>query len=282
MRLLFLIYFVLFQRLLVTAQAQNENTWTTPKNIEQLNTPNDEYSPTVYTKKSLMFFCSGSKTQFSVQYFGISQLEKSTSITTQELPLKPKPLFLRFTQNDRVYFSTSSIGKRRSQMSLFSTMADSVFLSSASKTVISQTEDFNSHPTVNTEGSILVFASDRAGGFGGTDLWIIQKLADNTWSEPENIGENINTPGNEITPFLVKNDTLYFSSDGMGGKGGFEILVSFRDQGVWQPPIPLSDVNSEGNDSDFILLSDHRAIFCSDRQEGKGGLDLYSTKKNSR
>jgi len=278
MRLL-LPYLLLFFSFIINVHAQNDNTWTSPKNIDQLNTVADEYSPTMYAKKSLMFFCSGSKAQFSVKYFGFSQLEKSASITTQELPLRPRPLFLRFTQNDRVFFSTSSLGKRRSQMSLFSTTADSVFLPMASKTTVAQSEDFNSHPTANADGTILIFASDRAGGFGGTDLWIMQKLGDNTWSEPENIGENINTPGNEITPYLVKNDTLYFSSDGMGGKGGFEILMSFKDQGVWQPPIPLADINSEGNDSDFIILSDNKGIFCSDRQEGKGGLDLYITKR---
>ena len=65
----------------------------------------------------------------------------------------------------------------------------------------------------------------------------------------------------------------------MGGKGGYEIMMSLREQGVWQPPIPLTDINSESNDSDFIILSDKRAFFSSDRAGGKGGLDLYMTKR---
>lgn len=278
----YVLYIVILFLELTVLRSQNVDAWIIPDNIKQINTPQDEYAPSVFNKKSLMIFCSGNKNQFLVKYFGISQLEKSASIALQELPMKSKPLFLRFTQNDRVFFSTTSLGSRRSQLGVFSTTVDSVFSAKPSKTAICTNENFNSHPTVNSDGTFLVFASDRPGGFGGLDIWTMQKLADNTWSDPENIGENINTPGNEITPFLVSNDTLFFSSDGMGGKGGFEILMSVREQGVWSPPVPLSDVNSDANDSDFVILPDRRAIFCSDRQGGSGGLDLYITKKKSR
>lgn len=253
-------------------------SWSVPQNLVQINTSDDDFAPGIFVKKSLLFYTSGTGSRRITKYCGMAQIDKQV-VTLQSLPMKQKPVFLRFTSNDRVVLSISHLGDRRSQMSVYSTTNDSLFLNNPALTPIVANEDYNSHPCSDPQGNSIVFASDRPGGFGGTDLWLISKLADNTWSEPENIGENINTPGNEITPFLVGNDTLYFSSDGMGGKGGFEIMMSVREQGIWQPPIPLSDINSENNESDFIVLPDKRALFSSDRTGGKGGWDLYITKR---
>jgi|APEBP8051072266_1049373.scaffolds.fasta_scaffold06865_3 hypothetical protein len=264
--------------LLYNSQSHTMTEWVIPQNIEQLNTADDDFAPGIYSKKSLLFYTTGKGSRRITKYCGLSQLDKHT-VSPQSLPMRQKPVFLRFTNNDRVIFSASFLGERRSQMSVFSTNQDSLFYSNSAITPLITDDAYNSHPAADATGSTLIFSSNRAGGFGGLDLWIITKLADNTWSEPENIGENINTSGNEITPFLVNGDTLYFSSNGMGGKGGYEIMISIRDQGIWQPPIPLTDINSESDDSDFIILPDNRAFFCSDRSGGKGGLDLYMTKR---
>lgn len=263
---------------LYCSQAHTMTEWLIPQNVEQLNTTDDDFAPGFFAKKSLLFYTSGIGSRRTTKYCGLSQLDKQ-SVSPQSLPMRQKPVFLRFTSQNRVIFSASFLGERRSQMSIYSANQDSIFHTTSSLTPLITDASYNSHPTSDATGNLIIFSSDRAGGFGGTDLWMITKLADNTWSEPENIGENINTSGNEITPFLVSSDTLYFSSNGMGGKGGYEIMISLREQGVWQPPIPLTDINSENNDSDFIILPDKRAFFSSDRVGGKGGMDLYMTKR---
>jgi hypothetical protein len=99
---------------------------------------------------------------------------------------------------------------------------------------------------------------------------------DDTWSPPVFISE-LNTSGNEITPFLLSEDTLFFASNGQGGPGGYDIFYSVKSKGLWQKPFPLSGLNTEYNESDFILLANSTAIFSSDRPGGKGGLDLWSS-----
>ena len=91
----------------------------------------------------------------------------------------------------------------------------------------------------------------------------------------------INSAGNEINPFSPHPDTLYYASNGHGGKGGFDILMSVREHGKWLEPIPIDEVNSEWNDMEFTILNDVEASFTSDRPGGKGKLDIYMLKKSS-
>lgn len=82
------------------------------------------------------------------------------------------------------------------------------------------------HPTLNADGDKMIFASDRNGGFGGSDLYITYKTESGEWSEPKNLGPEVNSTGNEVFPFLTKDNTLYFSSDGFYSLGGLDIFVS--------------------------------------------------------
>ena len=78
------------------------------------------------------------------------------------------------------------------------------------------------HPTVSADGSRLYYVSDRRGGQGGTDIYVC-KWQRNTWGRPINLGERVNTPGNEMFPFIHPSGVLYFASDGHGGLGGLDI-----------------------------------------------------------
>jgi len=115
-------------------------------------------------------------------------------------------------------------------------------------------ESFTAHPSLSPDGLVLVFASDRPGGIGGTDLWICYRQEDGQWGPPENL-QVLNSPGNEITPFLLSSDTLYFASDGHGGAGGYDLYYSWRDKdGQWSPPEPLRELNTALDESDFCVL----------------------------
>ncbi len=83
--------------------------------------------------------------------------------------------------------------------------------------------------TVTADGKYLFFSSTRPGGYGGHDIWMCIRKDDSTWSEPINLGPNVNTPGNEISPFIHPDGrTLYFASDGWPSFGGYDIFVSKR------------------------------------------------------
>lgn len=128
--------------------------------------------------------------------------------------------------------------------------------------------------------TLIIFASRREGGFGGSDLWYVT-YNENGWTEPINLGKNVNTPFDETTPFLAKNGrTLYFSSNSLASMGGFDVFKSvFNDDSLaFQKPMNLGrGINSAADDLGFRLNEEGtKGFLASDRKEGKGGFDLYT------
>ena len=125
----------------------------------------------------------------------------------------------------------------------------------------------------------ILFSSKRKGGFGGFDLYVCVK-SEGEWGVPMNLGPEVNTKYDEVSPFLTKSGTkLFFSSDRIESFGGFDIYVS--DYNVssqnWVPPQNVGiPINSTKDDRDFSVSSDGMtAIFSSDRPESFGGKDLF-------
>lgn len=135
--------------------------------------------------------------------------------------------------------------------------------------------DVIGHPTLSSDESIIYFAADRKGGFGGKDIWMAMKGDDGTFGRPFNLGDVINTQGNEMFPFLRNDSTLYFASDGHGGMGGLDIFVTTVDStGNWGKPVNLRyPINSKGNDYGITFHpTEERGFFTSNR-DGRNGLD---------
>ena len=137
------------------------------------------------------------------------------------------------------------------------------------------------HPAISPDGKVMVFASDLAGGFGGKDLWY-SKFDKNTdsWGAPENLGAGINTPEDDMFPTFRKDGSLYFSSMGHGGLGGFDICKAEVREGdmafaeVEVLPYPL---NSSSDDMGLVFQGmTNSGVFSSNRPGGKGQDDLYS------
>ncbi|MCZ2102014.1 MAG: hypothetical protein LC107_10810 [Chitinophagales bacterium] len=127
---------------------------------------------------------------------------------------------------------------------------------------------------LSSDGRSLYFASDRAGGYGGFDIYVSHYDKD-TWSQPVNLGSEINTPYNEITPYLFENQ-LYFASDNLMGLGGYDIYMSNYEQGMWTSPMPLErDINSPGDDYFPALNEAGDIYFTSNRLGGLGSNDIY-------
>ena len=133
--------------------------------------------------------------------------------------------------------------------------------------------DVVGHPTLNADESIMYFAADRKGGFGGKDIWMTMKGDDGKFARPFNLGEVINTQGDEMFPFLRNDTTLYFASDGHGGMGGLDIFVTTIDSlGNWSEPVNLkSPINSIGNDFGIVFHpTEERGFFASNRGSRNG------------
>lgn len=155
---------------------------------------------------------------------------------------------------------------------------------------ISQKHTWESQPSITSDGKTLYFASDREGGYGGTDIWVVRKDDNNKWGKPENLGPNINTPGNERTPFIhTDSQTLYFSSSnrtdhegnihyGHKGLGGYDIFYSRMKDGEWEKAVNIGyPINSEADDHSFFVSTDGRTgYFSSNKIDETGGYNLYA------
>ena len=126
-------------------------------------------------------------------------------------------------------------------------------------------------------------ASDRgptSGGKGGKDLWIsTRKGKGGTFGRPLNLGPEINTPGDEMFPYLRDDSTLYFASNGQPGMGGLDIFRSVRAGGKWSIPENMKyPINSSGDDFGMVFNLDEpeEGYLTSNRPGGKGKDDIYS------
>jgi len=136
--------------------------------------------------------------------------------------------------------------------------------------------DYSSaHACLSRDGEFIYFASNKSGGYGGTDLYVAQRTATG-WGIPVNLGAKVNTEGNEMFPFLSNDDVLYFTSDGHAGLGGSDIFVSERLAGQWQNPVNLgAPINSNHDDFNlFYNKQEDKGFFCSNRS-GRGNDDIF-------
>ena len=124
-----------------------------------------------------------------------------------------------------------------------------------------------SNPSLSRDGKTLYFSSDRPGSIGGVDIWKVAVNADGTYGEPQNLGNKVNTEGNESFPFIADdNKTLYFASSGRPGLGGLDVfqidLTSGEASNLGKP------VNSEKDDFAFTFNESKKVGFVSSNRNG--------------
>jgi len=145
---------------------------------------------------------------------------------------------------------------------------------------IDHPDTWESQPSISADGRVLYFISDRSGGQGGYDIYRTEKNAAGQWQTPVNLGPVINSKGNEKSPFIHPDGkTLYFSSDGWMGLGGYDIFYSrLGNDGTWSKPVNIGyPINSTDDEVGFFVSTDgQQGFFASNKYNGKGGWDLYS------
>lgn len=141
------------------------------------------------------------------------------------------------------------------------------------------TDYWDSAPSLAPDGMAMYFSSNRPGGLGGIDLYVSFKNEKGGWEEAMNLGPQINTSGDEQTPFIhTDNNSLYFSSTGWPGYGGADFFVARQKiDGNWTTPLNLGyPINTYDNEGSIAVASNGmEAYIASDRPDSRGGLDIY-------
>jgi outer membrane protein OmpA-like peptidoglycan-associated protein len=143
---------------------------------------------------------------------------------------------------------------------------------------------WESQPSISANGETLFFVSNRKGGKGGMDIWKCKlmgfsEFGNPIWGNPVNLGDSVNTPGNEMSPFIHSDGkTLYFASDYWPGMGGYDIFYCRqKNDSVWSHPQNIGfPINSNKDEQGLVVdASGQNAYYSSDRP-GSKGMDIYS------
>jgi tetratricopeptide (TPR) repeat protein len=140
------------------------------------------------------------------------------------------------------------------------------------------TQYWETQPSITADGKILFFSSSRPGGAGGKDLWYSKLNDQSIWSNPVNMGKTINTIGDEMSPFIhFDGRTLYFSSDGRVGMGGFDIYVTrMNDDSTWTDPVNLGyPINTSSDETGLIIESNGEKAYFSSIRDKSMGKDIF-------
>lgn len=196
-------------------------------------------------------------TEFHDGHAGFNAEQNMMAITHVDLMGKRDK---NFVNRSKIYFSKQN-GKKWSSTVPFQYNSDSYSVA---------------HASISSDGQRLFFASDMPGGMGGMDLYVCEKEGE-AWGQPKNLGEKINTAGEEVFPYIRKDDMLFFSSDGHSGFGGLDIFSAIKSNETYTSVKNLgSDLNSPADDLGIVFLEGNTTgYFSSDRLGGAGRDDIF-------
>ncbi|MCY4418794.1 MAG: hypothetical protein OXB93_02990, partial [Cytophagales bacterium] len=258
------------------------------KNLQALNTAQDEYAP-VY-RENFLYFSSNRKNKG--QHHGRPLSDLYQVPIQGALPEKSKLKSLPFNKKDvhegnlsltehgnLLIFSRGNTGKagHEGQVNLYYTRKKRGKWGEVKKLNISREDAWDSTPFISADGKTLYFASNRPGGYGGTDLYVA-KIGRRGfyYRSVKNLGPHINTPGNEVFPCVGPTGNFYFASDGHPGLGKldlFQIRYTENQKKVENLGRPI---NSQGDDFGIFFYDSYKGFFSSNRPGGKGGDDIYT------
>lgn len=278
-------------------QLNEKESYYRVKNLELVNSPASEYSP-VHLNDELYFTSSrGNGKVYEATGTPFTDIYKVTSkgAIVDLATLAPLPEGINhenindgcvtFTPDGKIMvFAKGNTGKRRgsSDVDLYLSRFRNGNWSEPVPLNINDPEAWDSSPAFSQDGRTLYFASNRKGrgrqmvGYGGTDIYSAQMDSRGRFSRIRNLGPEINTPGNELFPYMADDAKLYFASDGHPGFGGLDIFVVKRAGGKNVIENLGQPVNSTGDDFGIFLFRADRGFFTSNREGGKGDDDIYT------
>ena len=262
----------------------------TPINMEEsINTKEQEYSPAFAIDENIMYITrrvgnlKDSRPNEDIYYSNLEEGEWS-KIKNLGPPINTaenEGAFSVSADGHYIFFTSCSRPGGKGQCDIWITIdRDGEWSEPMNLQAPINTKNWESQPSISSNGKLLYFTSDRPGGYGGTDIWVAE-FGENGWEKPVNLGPEINTSLDEQFPFIhPDNSTLYFSSEGHPGMGKSDLFISKREQdNSWSIPKNLGyPINTAGYDWNMIVSRDGKtAYYSSDNLLSSfGGLDIYS------
>jgi outer membrane protein OmpA-like peptidoglycan-associated protein len=257
-----------------------------------INTTDDEYWPSITADGQTMIFTRQSSSgdnqssrgliqeDFFISYFSDNSWQKAfnagSPLNTMQnegaQTLSSNGSYMFFTACDRpgglgscdIYFSSLNGGKWTEPVNLRSPV---------------NSPSWESQPSISADGKTLFFSSSRPGGSGGKDIWLSRLTEKNLWTRPINLGNVINTDGDEMSPFIhFDGKTLYFASDGRVGMGGFDIYMTrLKTDSTWTEPKNLGyPINTYNDEMGLIIESEGQKAYFSSIRSKSNGKDIFS------
>jgi outer membrane protein OmpA-like peptidoglycan-associated protein len=295
------------------AKLNEQNSTVSIKNVEDLNSPNSDFSPSYY--RNGISFISTKKNRTSTGYRSDDEIVKNfTDIFKANLTDKVKGSFdasqlllkasnqkfmqgpMTFTDDYEVVYitrSTSKDGKSFTKEDRRTVLMEICKVNyskgevenwdNITPIVLNRGKGYQNysyaHPAFITgRGDEMIFVSNMPGGFGGNDLWY-SRIIGSEWASPVNLGPEINTSGDELFPYVAKDGSLFFASNGLPGIGGLDIYKASKIDDIKYGKLENlgSPFNSVYDDFGFIVDETGReGYFSSNRIGGKGLDDIYS------
>jgi len=279
-----------------TSNAQLEAAKYSIKNLKA-NTPYTDMSTSFWGKGRIIY--TSSKNSRGVVKDRVSRSEKNkvfletfSGFITEDYEIKyikkvkmdfnndfnlSNVAFTKDLQN--VYFTQNNGDRKNGVINLKLYIAD---VTKKGKWINIRELPFNSnnyscaHPSLSNDGLKLYFSSDMPGGFGNSDIYVVDVFGEEDYGNPVNLGGYVNSKGRDNFP-EINNGLLYFSSDRLGGLGGLDIYMVPSQDMFTKPTNTGVPLNSEYDDFSFVINDKTRkGYFTSNRPQGKGGDDIYS------
>ncbi len=263
------------------------------KNLELLNSPASEYAP-AYLNNELYYTSSrgngriyeATGTPFTNLYKVASRGANVDVATVTQLPSSINTEnvnngCMAFSPDGKIMvFAKGNSGKRKGgeDVDLYlarfrnGVWSEPLVITGS----VNSPKFWDSTPAFSPDGRTLYFSSNRDGGYGGTDIYAAQMDSRGRFSRIRNLGPEINTPGNEMFPYVAEDAKLYFASDAHPGFGGLDLFVVKRASGKTTIENLSEPVNSTGDDFGIFLVRPDRGFFTSNREGGKGDDDVYT------
>ncbi|SEF59777.1 PorE family type IX secretion system protein [Parabacteroides chinchillae] len=275
---------------------RNNPTRYVVKRMEKFNSRRGEFSPMLAGDKYDQLYFASSRTkdkdakisaitgQNNNNLFLVKQDEKGAWLTPIELEDEVNTEFDEGTPSFSpdgntmyyTYCSQDPEGPRTSEIYV-SARSSAKWGKGTRATIVKDSVTALGHPAVSPDGKYLYFVSDAVGGFGGKDLFRA-RIIGNDFGPMENLGPEINTPGDEMFPYVRDSVTLYFSSNGHPGMGGLDIFKATLDStGKWNVVNAGSPINSMGDDFGITFAGKaEKGFFSSNRNDARGYDHIYS------
>lgn len=269
------------------ADLEKKKFWYEISNLETVNTAGAEYAPVLFENNLYFASTKGSSSIygatgtpftniFSYKTGGDASAVSEVAGINMADRHEATPTFSK--DGKMMIFSRSNDGGRKThkEVCLYMSRYNGTSWSEPElMTGVNDIEYWNGAPCLSPDGKSLYFASNRRGGKGGLDIYRSKMDENGKWGKPANLGENINTAGEESFPMITEDGKLYFSSDGHPSLGGLDIFVAVKKGDQTTVENLGTGINTVSDDFGLTLKSPIEGYFSSNRAGGKGDDDIY-------